>query len=608
MPRLALSALVSLGCALSSFSLASGQVPEGYDDFEAFETKAKQLAESPLVTLTELAQTAEGRGVVLLTVTTPDDCEPPRRGKSCPDRPAVLVLGSVEGDNLVGGHLAMAMVDALVERHDEHPELLEAITFYVLPRPSPDACERAFATPLVQSAVNSRPMDDDRDGAIDEDPAEDLNGDGLITMMRVADPAGGYRTHPDDPRVMIEADPVRGEAGEYRLLTEGRDNDGDDRWNEDGPGGVAFDRNFTFRYPYFEPGAGPHQVSEPETRAIAEFAYDHPSIFAVCSISGVDNLNHPWKPKPSEGRIKESVQSGDAKYLNRIVERYKELADPKGAPAASGSEGAFAPWAYHHFGRWSIATRGWWAPPAEKAPEEKKAKEEKDEASDEAEEDEGASEDAEDDTSEEANSDEKQDVPGKKEKPDPRGEDDRDTLRWFDEVGVEGFVEWEEIEHPDFPGKRVEVGGFKPYARSHPPVERLKPAPLVELLIELAEKRAAVEFVSARAEPLGGGVVRITAEVANKGSLPTATEMGRIAGAVRRLEVELTGPEDMQVLDGPQRQDLGVLAPGKVAERSWLVLLGEGPGIEKLSLRAGEPSVGYATAEPEALAEGEPQP
>ena len=28
------------------------------------------------------------------------------------------------------------------------------------------------------------------------------------------------------------------------------------------PGGVAFDRNFTFRYPYFQPGAGPNQAAK----------------------------------------------------------------------------------------------------------------------------------------------------------------------------------------------------------------------------------------------------------------------------------------------------------------------------------------------------------
>lgn len=35
-----------------------------------------------------------------------------------------------------------------------------------------------------------RPWDDDGDGSLDEDPAEDLDGDGEITSMRVPSPPG----------------------------------------------------------------------------------------------------------------------------------------------------------------------------------------------------------------------------------------------------------------------------------------------------------------------------------------------------------------------------------------------------------------------------------
>ena len=35
---------------------------------------------------------------------------------------------------------------------------------------------------------------------MDEDGPEDLNKDGVITVMRVKDPAGDYMIDPDDPR------------------------------------------------------------------------------------------------------------------------------------------------------------------------------------------------------------------------------------------------------------------------------------------------------------------------------------------------------------------------------------------------------------------------
>ena len=87
--------------------------------------------------------------------------------------------------------------------------------------------------------------------------------------MRVHDPTGKYMAHPQDPRILIEAEADKNEQGRFRILTEGIDNDKDGKFNEDGPGGVDFNRNFTFEYPYFQAGAGPSQVSETETRAVA---------------------------------------------------------------------------------------------------------------------------------------------------------------------------------------------------------------------------------------------------------------------------------------------------------------------------------------------------
>ena len=44
---------------------------------------------------------------------------------------------------------------------------------------------------------------------------------------------------PDEPRLLRKADPAKGETPEYVLLIEGIDNDGDGRFNEDGPHGSA---------------------------------------------------------------------------------------------------------------------------------------------------------------------------------------------------------------------------------------------------------------------------------------------------------------------------------------------------------------------------------
>ena len=64
------------------------------------------------------------------------------------------------------------------------------------------------------------PVDDDRDGLVDEDGYDDLDGDGVITEMRkkVALGRGTHRLHPKDPRVLVEI--TKDERGDYLRLGE----------------------------------------------------------------------------------------------------------------------------------------------------------------------------------------------------------------------------------------------------------------------------------------------------------------------------------------------------------------------------------------------------
>ncbi|MEM8863975.1 MAG: M14 family metallopeptidase [Planctomycetota bacterium] len=562
-----------------------------------------------------LGTTRGGRDILLVTVS--DNHEAGAEAK----KPAILVLGSVDAESLVGCWLALEMIaDLAGSRLDtgNASSALKDVTFYFIPRPSPDASERAFQEPLVSTAVNERPTDDDRDGQIDEDPPEDLNGDGMITAMRIADPAGEYLLHPDDPRVLIKADPTKGEHGKYRLLIEGVDNDRDKLWNEDGPGGVDFNRNFTFRYPYFEPGAGPHQMSEVESRVVADFAFNHPNIFLVFSIADADNLNHPWKGGAGGGRIKRSPQGEDAKYYQRFAEEYRELIDHKDAPSVpkAESEGAFAPWAYYHYGRWSLAARGWWPEKIDAPPSSSEQSDSEQDESAEAQEPTDAAEDEggqpasgssnQPAADEEAGGDMKNS--GGKASTEKRGSDELRTLRWFEAKDIDAFADWTRIDHPDFPGKVVEVGGFMPFVRRHPPVGELDAAPLLELLTGIADERAKLSILDTVTEELGENVVRITARVVNRGSLPTASKMGEIAGKLQRAMVQLSGPGKMEVLVGPRRQDLSVLAPGEVVEKTWLVRLPADSSLADLKLRAGEPSIGFVESSVTSSSAGEPNP
>jgi hypothetical protein len=75
-----------------------------------------------------------------------------------------------------------------------------------------------------------------------------------------------------------------GEKGEWTLLgSEGIDNDGDGRINEDPPGYLDMNRNYGFKWqpPYVQGGAGDFPMSANVTKAIADFVMTKPNICFV---------------------------------------------------------------------------------------------------------------------------------------------------------------------------------------------------------------------------------------------------------------------------------------------------------------------------------------
>jgi hypothetical protein len=95
--------------------------------------------------------------------------------------------------------------------------------------------------------------------------------------------------HIDDPRVLIKADGQ--EKGKYLLYSEGRDNDKDNLFNEDGEGGVWFNKNFSYKHPSFTQGSGEFPVSENESRALLDYLYERFNVYAVLSFGTNNNLS-----------------------------------------------------------------------------------------------------------------------------------------------------------------------------------------------------------------------------------------------------------------------------------------------------------------------------
>lgn len=296
------------------------------------------------------------------------------------DRPALLIIAGVEPEHRVGVDVARA----LAERDwSDAGALLSTHTLYIVPCLNPDGLgwlggERG---PTAELGRTVSPFDADRDGRLGEDPPEDLNGDGVISMMRVYDPPAGYTletslvAEPDEPRLSRAAKSEEGEVGRFALLTEGTDNDDDGRFNEDGgsgPGsGVSLNLNFPTHFPEFREGAGARPLSEPESRSLVDWMQAHRNITGVLVLGRGDSLlNKPATGKYDEtGRIPEGLEKDDEAYRTHIAELYKDAVSIEQA-AEPNYEGSLLSWAYADFGAWAFESAVWSRPKSEKkAPE-----------------------------------------------------------------------------------------------------------------------------------------------------------------------------------------------------------------------------------------------
>ncbi|HMO90990.1 MAG TPA: M14 family metallopeptidase [Pirellulaceae bacterium] len=561
----------------------SSGVWNGYLTFPEIEQRLNALADKGGVKLKSLGKTIEGRDIWLVEISPPADGV---------QKPAILVLGNVHAPHLVGRELSLRMAEHLVRESatdEKTKSFLEKFTVYIIPVPSPDAAEKNLRKPYREVSGNAVITDDDRDFSFGEDPPVDLNGDNWITFMRVRDSLGTHRTHPTDPRVLIEVDRGKNEPAEYRLFTEAKDMDGDKGFGEDAGDGVDFNRNFTFNYPYFGKGAGPHQVSESETRAIADFAFDHPNIGVVFCFSPEDNLFHPWKgsARNDAARIKTEILTKDSVYTDYLAKLFQKHHGGKDAPKPSTGAGSFSEWAYFHFGRWSFASRGWWIPKTKT--EESKVKPAGD--NNEKKQDQPAESTAEipaTETEESVGGAESARVGVEKSTEalaadDKRGAEDLDALAWFAANSISGFVDWQEIEHPDFPDRVVEVGGFKPFYRLNPPGSLIDDLvqPHVDFLVEFEAIWPSLEVREFVAIELAPGLYDVKCKITNTGFLPTMPAMGEVGQVWYPIQVTLNVPENARWISGSPRQRVGRLdGQGGTSELHWLFQLPESLGAE----------------------------
>ena len=188
--------------------------------------------------------------------------------------PAILVVANLEGTVPLASEAALYLAQAVLA----DPQSRTDKGWYILPAGNPDAAANYFAKLRRQDSRNLRPHNDDMDDREDEDGDDDLDGDGIITTMRVKDPEGEWLPLAGEPRLMKKAEAVKGERGMFKLYPEGLDNDGDGRYGEDGPGGVNVGVNFPHLFRFFSENGGSWAGSESESLGLMGFVFQHPEI------------------------------------------------------------------------------------------------------------------------------------------------------------------------------------------------------------------------------------------------------------------------------------------------------------------------------------------
>jgi len=413
---------------------------------------------------------------------------------------------------------------------------------------------------------------------------------------------------PTDTRLMKRADPTLGESGAYALYPEGTDNDGDGFINEDGPGGVDLNRNFQHAYPYWEGDAGPHMVSEVESRALMDFVISHRNIAAILTFGESDNLITPPDARgnlatakvpglpgfaeashddlfrtgifatggggggrgrrgggsggiylrgaqpgrdndPSSGtRPALAVATRDQVYFRTISDIYREVTGIESAPYHRQPEGAFFQYGYYQYGIPSFSTPGWGVPAA---------------------------------------------AEGRQGRERGSSNSDRAILSDLESLGIEAFADWSPFQHPDLGA--VEIGGFIPYVTHNPPFGEVPDLGVKHgrFLVELAGLLPRVRIADTEVTALGGGLFTITVEVENTGFLPVSLSHGQRARSVGPTLLQLQVDSDDIISGSPKTATVSVLeGSGSRTSITWFIRGREGREVEITlrSMKAGHDS------------------
>lgn len=461
-----------------------------------------------LTKLYSIGTTLKGTPLMMLEITN-------KKTGAAEDKPAYYYDGNIHAGELTGAEVALYYTWYLLTNYEKDARiktLLDTRTIYIRPKFNPDGADLALLTPTVLRST-PRPYDEDLDGLLDEDPGDDLDNDRIITDMRVKNPNGKWKISSKDSRIMVEREANETAGQFYDVHTEGIDDDGDGKLNEDGVGGIDMNRNFPREWgmEFEQNGAGPFPLSEPETRATIEFLNSHRNITGI--FHGHTAAGFLYRlPSTSSW---DNFGLEDQRLILELADMYATTTGQKVVPSYSNPRvhrhGTLISWAYWDYGVVGFVPEFWGAFQAD------------------------------------ANKDGRV--------------TDEEMIKWNDEkLGGKYFVNWHSYNHPQF--GQVEIGGWnRKFIRQNPPSEFIEPEIKMYLpwMLWLAEVSPRVVISDVGVEWLDKNLAKVTVLVENEGYLPTNLSKRAIESSIAVPVRSLIELKKAELISGTIRTDIGHL-------------------------------------------------
>ncbi|MFW9922899.1 MAG: M14 family zinc carboxypeptidase [Candidatus Thorarchaeota archaeon] len=235
------------------------------EEISLFNTNVPQLVDLEII-----GQSYLGKNIYSLCIT--NELQTQQKAKT-------LVVAQHHGREMISVEIALRFILYLLNNYGIDNQVTDYINtqeIFILPTINPDALDLVVDDQQYYLRKNVRPFDDDGDGLFDEDTADDVNEDGLISMLNV------YEKIDDVPIFQY-------------YYWEGIDNDEDGLVNEDMIGFVDLNRNYDM---FFRDGNGWDDntqatrfpgftaFSEPETQVFRDFALENDFAMAYSLHSG----------------------------------------------------------------------------------------------------------------------------------------------------------------------------------------------------------------------------------------------------------------------------------------------------------------------------------